>query len=160
MTEIQNDNPGLPHIPPTYPVAFLLLAIFLEFLVPIRFLAAPAVLAIQTLAGVLLVLAGLTLDIWAFRLFKAAGTNPEPFKPTTAIVVDGPYRMTRNPMYVGFLLLFTGIGLVFALEWTLILVPLLWLTLDRVVVRREEAYLTAKFGAAYTDFLARTRRWI
>lgn len=50
--------------------------------------------------------------------------------------------------------------MIFALEWALIGLPLLWLVLDRVVVRREEAYLTRKFGMAYTDFTARTRRWI
>jgi protein-S-isoprenylcysteine O-methyltransferase Ste14 len=160
MSEAENDNPGLPHIPPTYPAAFLLLAIILEFLVPLSFLAAPAFLSLQTLIGVALVAGGIALDIWAFRLFKAAGTNPEPFKPTNSIVEDGPYRMTRNPMYVGFLLIFAGLALIFALEWGVIALPLLWLTLDRVVVVREEAYLTAKFGETYTQFLARTRRWI
>ncbi len=104
MNDIERDNPGLPHLPPTYPVGFLVLAIILEFVVPIRFLAAPTLLSMQALSGAALLAAGLTLDIWAFRLFKAAGTNPEPFKPTTAIVAHGPYRFTRNPMYVGFLL--------------------------------------------------------
>lgn len=160
MSQADRDNPGLPHLPPTYPVAFLVLAIVLEFVLPIRFLAAPAFVSWQTLAGVLLLAAGLGLDIWAFRLMRAAGTNPEPFKPTTAIVAHGPYRFTRNPMYVGFILSFAGLALVFALEWGVVALPLLWLVLDRVVVRREEAYLTAKFGTAYTDFTARTRRWI
>jgi protein-S-isoprenylcysteine O-methyltransferase Ste14 len=160
MNDIERDNPGLPHLPPTYPVGFLVLAIILEFVVPIRFLAAPTLLSMQALSGAALLAAGLTLDIWAFRLFKAAGTNPEPFKPTTAIVAHGPYRFTRNPMYVGFLLSFTGIGLLFALEWTLIALPVLWFVLDRVVVQREEAYLTGKFGSAYTDYLSQTRRWL
>lgn len=160
MNDIERDNPGLPHLPPTYPVAFLVLAVILEFVLPIRFLAAPALFSLQSLAGAVLLIAGLTLDIWAFKLFKAAGTNPEPFKPTTAIVAHGPYRFTRNPMYVGFLLSFAGIGLLFALEWTLIELPALWLVLDRVVVQREEAYLTRKFGADYAAFLAKTRRWI
>lgn len=160
MSDIDRDNPGLPHLPPTYPVGFLVLAIILEFVVPLRFLAAPALFSLQTLTGGVLLVAGLSLDIWAFRLFKAAGTNPEPFKPTTAIVARGPYRFTRNPMYSGFLLSFAGIGLLFALEWTLIGLPALWFVLDRVVVRREEAYLARKFGAGYEAFLAKTRRWL
>tara|TARA_R100000365_G_scaffold10_2_gene43 strand:+ start:2463 stop:2978 length:516 start_codon:yes stop_codon:yes gene_type:complete len=160
MNDIDRDNPGLPHLPPTYPVGFLVLATVLEFVVPIRFLAPPALFSLQTLVGGMLLVAGLTLDIWAFRLFKAAGTNPEPFKPTTTIVAHGPYRFTRNPMYVGFLLSFTGIGLLFALEWTLIALPVLWFVLDRVVVRREEAYLTGKFGTDYETFLTKTRRWL
>ncbi|AEQ50833.1 methyltransferase family protein [Pelagibacterium halotolerans] len=160
MSDMDRDNPGLPHLPPTYPVGFLVLAIILEFVVPLRFLVAPAVWSPQTLVGGVLLVAGLALDIWAFRLFRAAGTNPEPFKPTTAIVANGPYRFTRNPMYVGFLLSFTGIGLLFALEWALIGLPILWFVLDRVVVRREEAYLARKFGAGYEAFLAKTRRWL
>lgn len=110
MSVADPDNPGLPHLPPTYPVAFLLAAALLDFLVPLSFLAAPAFLSLQTLLGVVLIAAGFGLDIWAFRLFRAAGTNPEPFKPSTAIVDHGPYRFTRNPMYVGFMLTYSGIG--------------------------------------------------
>ena len=61
---------------------------------------------------------------------------------------------------MGFLLSFTGIGLLFSLEWTLIALPVLWFVLDRVVVQREEAYLARKFGADYETFLATTRRWL
>jgi protein-S-isoprenylcysteine O-methyltransferase Ste14 len=63
-------------------------------------------------------------------------------------------------MYLGFLLLFLGIGLIASLDWSLPLVPLLWLALDRAIVAREEAYLAGKFGAPYDAFRARTRRWL
>lgn len=159
MLDVSQDTPGLPHLPPTYPIAFLLLAIVLEFVLPLRFLASPSVLSFQTLVGVLLT-CGFGLNIWAFQHMKAAGTNPEPFKPTTRIVESGPYRFTRNPMYLGFILALAGISLIVALEWGLIAVPFLWLVLDRVVVRREEAYLSRKFGPTYAALLERTRRWI
>lgn len=160
MAEIERDNPGLPHLPPTYPVFFLIGAVILDFLLPISFLASPALVSMQTLIGGLMVAAGFGLDLWAYRVMKAAGTHAEPFKPTMVIVSHGPFRFTRNPMYVGFLVSFTGLVLIFALEWGLIALPFLWLTLDRVVVRREEAYLSRKFGVTYTDYLARTRRWV
>lgn len=158
MTE--PDNPGLPHLPPTYSAAFLVLAVVLDFALPIAFLAQPAVFAWHTLVGLLLVGIGLGLDFWGYFTMKAAGTHAEPFKPSLTIVEHGPYRISRNPMYVGFLLAYTGLALIFSLEWALLALPVLWLTLDRVVVRREEAYLTRKFGAVYTAYLARTRRWI
>lgn len=160
MAEIERDNPGLPHLPPTYPVFFLIGAAILDFLLPISFLAAPAFVSAQTLIGAVLVAAGLGLDLWAYRVMQAAGTHAEPFKPTMTIVSHGPFRFTRNPMYVGFLLSYTGLALIFALEWGILALPVLWFTLDRVVVRREEAYLTRKFGPIYTEYLARTRRWI
>lgn len=160
MTETERDNPGLPHLPPTYPVFFLVGVVVLEFLLPIRFLAAPAPVSIQSVIGALMVAAGFGLDIWAYRVMQAAGTHAEPFKPTMTIVSHGPFRFSRNPMYVGFLLTFAGLALIFALEWGLIALPFLWFTLDRVVVRREEAYLTRKFGPTYTGYLARTRRWL
>lgn len=160
MAESERDNPGLPHLPPTYPVFFLVGAVILDFLLPVSFLAPPAPVSPQTLIGLLMVAAGFGLDIWAYRVMRAAGTHVEPFKPTMTIVSHGPFRFTRNPMYVGFLLAFTGLSLIFAIEWGLVALPFLWFTLDRVVVRREEAYLARKFGATYTDYLARTRRWI
>lgn len=160
MDEASRDNPGLPHLPPTYAFAALFLATLLEFLLPLKFLAAPFVLSFQTLSGIVLFACGLGLDLWAFRHMKAAGTNPEPFKPTTAIVREGPFRFTRNPMYLGFIVALAGVSLIFALEWGLIAVPFLWLVLDQVVVRREEAYLTRKFGPTYAALLERTRRWI
>lgn len=156
----ERDNPGLPHLPPTYPVLFLVGAIILDWLFPIAILPAPALLSLQTVVGAILVVAGLGLDFWAYRVMRAAGTHAEPFKPTTAIVSNGPFSFTRNPMYVGFLLAYTGLALIFALEWGLLGLPLLWLVLDRVVVTREEAYLIGKFGSTYTHYLAHTRRWL
>src|SRR5690554_2177831 len=125
MLESERDNPGLPHLPPTYPVAFLVCAVVLDLLIAIRFLAAPAFISLQTLIGVLLIIAGFGLDIWAYRVMKAAGTHAEPFKPTMTIVAHGPFRMTRNPMYLGFLLAYTGLSLVLALEWGILALPLL-----------------------------------
>ena len=160
MAMPERDNPGLPHLPPTYPVLFLLAAVILDFLVPLRILPAPTLASLQALVDVGFVVAGFGLDIWAYRVMRAAGTHAEPFKPTMTIVAHGPFRFTRNPMYVGFVMSFLGLSLAFALEWGFIALPFLWLTLDRVVVTREEAYLSRKFGPIYAKYLARTRRWI
>jgi len=160
MPEPERDNPGLPHLPPTYPVLFLACAIVLDWLFPVLVLPAPILISFPSLVGAALVAGGLGLDIWAYRVMQAAGTHAEPFKPTTTIVSHGPFSFTRNPMYVGFLLIYTGLSIAFALEWGLLGLPFLWLVLDRVVVTREETYLSRKFGPTYAHYLTHTRRWL
>lgn len=110
--------------------------------------------------GGALALAGVALAVWAERCFKTAGTSAMPWKPTTAIATQGPYRVTRNPMYLGLLAAQCGTGLVLREGWIVLLAGLTFAVLHVGVVLREEAYLSAKFGAEYDRFRARTRRWL
>lgn len=90
----------------------------------------------------------------------AAGTNVRPDRPTTAVVSTGPYRISRNPMYVSLCALQVGIALLIdGLMPLLFLIPLA-LTLHFGVIRREERYLEAKFGPDYIAFKSRVRRWL
>jgi protein-S-isoprenylcysteine O-methyltransferase Ste14 len=159
-SSLDQDNPHLPVLPPVLPFAALLLAVAGEWLVPLHFLQDPAAFGWQFWLGAVLFALGFLSGAAGMRAFREAGTNVEPYKPALLLVTSGPYRVTRNPMYVGFVLMLAGLSLALALEWGLILVPALWLALDRMIVVREERYLTAKFGSAYTDFQARTRRWL
>jgi protein-S-isoprenylcysteine O-methyltransferase Ste14 len=84
----------------------------------------------------------------------------DPYRPTTALVQSGPYRFSRNPIYVAFVLAEAGLGLAFGWWWALGLSPAVALALDVRVVRREEAYLDGKFGQAYQDYRGRVRRWL
>lgn len=110
--------------------------------------------------GFVLAVAGVGLAVWAERCFKAIGTAAMPWKPTTAIATAGPYRFSRNPMYLGLLAAQIGTGLVLRQGWIVALAAATFALLHAGVVRREEAYLSAKFGAAYDDYVARTRRWL
>lgn len=110
--------------------------------------------------GAALAVAGLGLAVWAERTFKAVGTNAMPWRPTTAIATAGPYRLTRNPMYVGLLAAQIGTGLALRDGWIVLLVLATFALLHTGVVLREEAYLSAKFGAEYDTYRARTRRWL
>jgi protein-S-isoprenylcysteine O-methyltransferase Ste14 len=110
--------------------------------------------------GIVLAGAGVTLALWAERCFKAIGTNAMPWKPTTAIAQAGPYRFTRNPMYLGLLAAQAGTGLVLREGWVVLLVVATFAVLHAGVVLREERYLSAKFGAEYDAYRTRTRRWI
>jgi protein-S-isoprenylcysteine O-methyltransferase Ste14 len=94
------------------------------------------------------------------RLFAAAGTNVPPTLPTTALVVDGIYRRTRNPLYLGLTLVYLGLGVAAGSLWAIgLVVPLLWV-INVGVVKREERYLERTFGDAYRAYKARVRRWI
>jgi protein-S-isoprenylcysteine O-methyltransferase Ste14 len=107
-----------------------------------------------------LCLAGFAIAVFALVAFRRAGTRPEPWKPTTALVTSGPYRFTRNPMYLGFTLLYLALALWFGGYWTLMLLPPILLVMIHGVIRREEAYLSRLFGTEYDDYRERVRRWL
>jgi protein-S-isoprenylcysteine O-methyltransferase Ste14 len=94
------------------------------------------------------------------RAFGRAGTPVDPYTPSEAIVTDGPYRLTRNPGYLGMALMYAGIAIVSNAPWALVPLPAAIAVIDRGVIAREERYLERKFGARYTDYKRRVRRWI
>jgi protein-S-isoprenylcysteine O-methyltransferase Ste14 len=100
------------------------------------------------------------IGIPALAAFRHAHTSPFPFKPSTALVTSGPYRFTRNPMYVGFTLLYIGVSLVFNAAWPLFFLPVVLAVTHVGVVLREERYLTAVFGEPYREYCRRVRRWL
>lgn len=159
-TDLQTDNAGLAIPPPAMLGIALVAAVVLEFLIPMHWLPEPGLTSVFSWLGVVVTAAAVALGGWALRLFRAERTHPEPWKPTKTIVTSGPFRFTRNPMYLGMTGVLLGLSVMFALEWGIVLTPILLLAFDRMVVVREEAYLTRKFGATYQDLLARTRRWL
>jgi protein-S-isoprenylcysteine O-methyltransferase Ste14 len=110
-------------------------------------------------AGVLIAVA-VVFAAGALGLFWRAGTSPEPWHPTTAIVTNGVYRITRNPMYVGMTLIYIGAALAVDSLLALALLPPTLVVVHYGVIRREERYLAAKFGDDYRRYLAQVRRWI
>jgi protein-S-isoprenylcysteine O-methyltransferase Ste14 len=152
-------GPQLPLPPPVLLLTALVAAIILDW-APLRFLAPPVGLNLQVIVGALLVAGSLWLVMGAVQTFRREGTNVIPTRPALKIVTDGPYRFTRNPMYLGMVLFLLGISLIFSLEWGVILTPVLWIAFDRLIVAREEVYLTGKFGADYQALRDKTRRWL
>ena len=148
------DAPDILAFPPAVTLGAVVAAVALDWLWP---LGSPPRLV--WLGGLLIVMAFGVAGA-GVRAFKAAKTNVDPRKPALILVETGPYQFSRNPMYLGMVVLQIGVALAFAVEWALIGAVVVWAVLHWGVVLREEAYLSAKFGAPYEAYLQRTRRWL
>lgn len=152
----ETDNAGVIMPPPLIYLGFIVLGGVLYIVVPLRLgLGWPG-------RGVGIVLIGLAagLAFWAIRAFRRAKTNVVPHKPATAIITDGPFRWTRNPLYIGLSLIHAGIALIASSGWILIMLLPALLVTRYGVIAREERYLDAKFGDVYRAYKASVRRWI
>ena len=142
-------------LPPAWFLLSLITAAALHWLVPgPRLLASP-----YTLVGVLFIVGGLVLIIAPARAFDGAKTAINPFGQPTVFLVEGWYRLTRNPMYLGMVLAYAGIAILCNSLVTLLLLAPLFVWITREVIEREEAYLATKFGAPYLAYKTETRRW-
>ena len=152
----QSDSPQAITLPPFIYIGGLVAGLFLHWLAPLPFL--PERLAWPI--GTALIAMSLMLIITAMRALREAKTNVDVRKPTTRIVVGGPYRFSRNPIYLAMTLFSVGVAAFFNELWILfMLVPML-LVLHFGVIVREEAYLTKKFGEEYIRYQANVRRWL
>ncbi|HTM51975.1 MAG TPA: isoprenylcysteine carboxylmethyltransferase family protein [Bryobacteraceae bacterium] len=111
------------------------------------------------LAGYVLLAIALALIVWTAILMSQAGTTPNPTRPTTALLVRGPFHFTRNPMYLAWELIVVGVGLAANAPWVIVMAVPAALVTRRLVIDKEERYLETKFGAAYRDYKTRVRRW-
>lgn len=100
------------------------------------------------------------LDPGAMREFRRAGTEVTPSRASTTVVTTGPYRWTRNPMYLGMAVLHAALAVAFGVLWALLTLVVVMVVLDRLVVAREERYLRSAFGQQYADYQQRVRRWL
>ena len=114
---------------------------------------------VALIAGIVTGLAGFALVLSALAIFKKTGQEPEPWKPSPELIGRGPYRFSRNPMYVGMLLLQCAVGLGVNNAWIVLLAPLALLAVHFTAVLPEERYLSGKFGADYLKYVARTSRY-
>jgi protein-S-isoprenylcysteine O-methyltransferase Ste14 len=152
-----SDNPGVIAFPPLIWLVGAVISALVHFFVielPItRY-------DICLICGIALVILAPTLALSALVTMKAAGTNVDPAKPALTIVRGGPFRFTRNPMYLALCLLQVALGF-FLNDWiTLLFVVPLALILHYGVILREERYLTAKFGEPYLELKRDVRRWL
>jgi protein-S-isoprenylcysteine O-methyltransferase Ste14 len=96
----------------------------------------------------------------AFFCFFRARTTVRPDRAASSLVTSGPYRFTRNPMYLSLTLLYAGVATFYQSVWAWLLLPAVLAYLDRRVIRREEIFLERRFGPDYARYCAKVRRWI
>lgn len=156
--EAERDNAGVIAFPPLIWLMGAIISTLLRFFV----IHLPIVTSYRVclVCGIALVIIAPALALSALFTMLAGGTNIDPAKPALTIVRGGPFRFTRNPMYLALCLLQIALGF-FLNDWiTLLFVIPLFFTLHYGVVLREERYLTAKFGQPYLQFKGEVRRWL
>lgn len=130
----------------------------------LRYLAAPPPLpgprVAQIVVGALVGVAGFVLGGSAFGLFKRHGEDPTPWKPTNELVFAGPYRISRNPMYVGMVLMQIGVGVALDNLFVVLLAAAFLVLVHYTSVLPEEAYLDEKFGEPYRRYRKQVRRYL
>jgi protein-S-isoprenylcysteine O-methyltransferase Ste14 len=137
--------------------AALVAGLGLDWFYPLKFV--PSAVPNAFIGGIAFA-AGLGLTTWAIMTIRRGGTAVETVKPTTAIVANGPYRWTRNPIYLGMMLGLIGFAIGFDTLWLLVALVAFYLVIRYGVIAREEAYLERKFGGTYLDYKSRVRRWL
>jgi protein-S-isoprenylcysteine O-methyltransferase Ste14 len=150
---------GVRAFPPLVAAIGNLIALALTFLYPVPIVSGkgtPALLVV----GIAFVLVFLGLAISANVTFRRVGTPANPYQPTTALASGGPYRFSRNPMYLGLVLMTVGLGLVLDSMWFLLVAVAVMLALRNLVIVHEERYLEGKFGDEYREYSKRVRRWL
>ena len=142
--------------PPIIALLFIVIAYFLGRFAPLPFVAPP----VLRNTGLLLTFVGFLLGIGAFVEFRKARTTLDPHGSVKQLVTSGIYRFTRNPIYLGFLLMVIGLPLNSGLYWGVVMAPFYVLTMNRFVIEREETYLGKKFKDIFTSYKSRVRRWL
>lgn len=154
----EQDHPNISPMvhPPIVALMFIVIAYFLGRFIPLPFVAPMFLRNI----GLTLTFVGFLLGIGAFIEFRKERTTLDPHGTAKQLVTSGIYRFTRNPIYLGFLLMVIGLPLHSGVYWGIIMAPFYMMTMTRLVIDREEVYLERKFGKTYASYKSRVRRWL
>ncbi|QPH54693.1 methyltransferase family protein [Pontivivens ytuae] len=147
---------GFPDLPPIWFAGFAAGAWGLSRTLPLIRFDNP----VTDLIGALMILGGIGLALWSLYWFRRRRTTFEPHHTPTALIVEGPFRLSRNPIYVGLVAILAGYALRLGTLTPLLLVPVFWWVLHRRFALPEEAGLRAAFGAEAEAYIAATRRWL
>lgn len=145
--------------PDAFAATAIALALLLEWVVPLRVLPVAHPLSVLSWVGVGIAVAGFVLEAAAARELARANTTTRAGEVAAVLVTTGPFERSRNPFYVGLLLVLAGVVVAFSLDWGMVTVPLVWLALDRIVVPGEETMLRERF-AGFEAYARRVRRWV
>lgn len=158
MMEGKKDHPGVYIPPPLFYVATFLVALLIQKVVPLNkdFFYTSA----SKIIGSIIILIALFFNFPALRQFFKTKNTLVTVKPANSLQTKGIYSVSRNPMYISLLLLYTGLSFIIGNWWNLLLLPVLFLIVQEYVIKREEKYLDRRFGQQYYDYKAKVRRWL
>jgi protein-S-isoprenylcysteine O-methyltransferase Ste14 len=143
-------------LPPTYLMISIFVMVLLNILLPwTRIIPAP-----WNLMGATLLILGILINVITDNAFRLAGTTVKPFEKSTLLVTSGLYRFTRNPMYLGFVSVLTGLAILLGSVTPFLIIPLFIILIDRRFITAEERMLAARFGGTWQEYETRTRRWV
>jgi len=153
MTAIDAGSPGVKVPPPLLYAGAFAIGMLLQKYAPLRRRQA-------RLAGAGLAAGGVALVLWTRLLFLQRGTTILPTRPVSLLVKDGPFRISRNPIYVGLTAIYVGTSLLRRAVWPLMLLPGVVIIMQDAVIDREESYLERRFGEDYLTYKSSVRRWL
>jgi len=142
--------------PPMYLLIAILFMVMLAFLFPVLQMIPP----VWNLLGLLPIAVGIIINLVADRFFQQAQTTVNPFEPSSVLAVGSVYSISRNPMYLGFVLILAGIAILLRALSPWLVVIVFAVLIQRVFIRLEEGMLAEQFGAAWDSYCKNTRRWI
>jgi protein-S-isoprenylcysteine O-methyltransferase Ste14 len=154
----KSDHPGVYFPPPFIYVAAFLLSIFMQKKLPFSNSLLESNFAVAL--GVLFAITGLNLILPAVIKFSKTKNTLIPNKSANSLQTAGIYSISRNPMYLGLLVLYIGIGCFKGNVWSFILIPMVILLVTKFVIRNEEEYLSRAFGIDYIEYQKKVKRWI
>ena len=143
-------------MPPTWLLVAMIAMLALHFLLPLAWVIPP----FWNLTGLILVASGLMLNLSADKAFHTAHTTVKPFEESSSLVTNGVFRISRNPMYLGFVLILTGVAILLRTLSPYLMIIAFVIILDKTYVRVEERMLTEKFGSSWKRYQSVTRRWL
>jgi protein-S-isoprenylcysteine O-methyltransferase Ste14 len=159
LSERRPSGPDVRYPPPLLFVLSFAVGSLLHHAWPLP-LVAPAARGTTGIVGWFLVAVGTTLALSGVLTFRRVGTALRPDRPAARLVTHGPFRISRNPMYLGLSVVYAGVILLMNSWWLVLFLPLVLALLHVTVIRREETYLAATFGSQYRDYCRRVRRWL
>ena len=156
----ERDHAAVRFPPPLVPVLTILIGYGIEKVFPL--IAASTVSSAVRIGvgGSIVAISVAWLGVWPIVLFRRSGQDPKPWTATPGLLIEGPYKFTRNPMYLMMVLVCQGVGVILASAWVLLVSWLCGWVIYLTAIRHEEAYLEHKFGDSYRRYKKQVRRWV
>ena len=143
-------------LPPTYLLVSIVIMLALHFLLPVpKIIPTP-----WNVLGIVPLACGIALNLAADKAFHEVGTTVKPFEESTALLTSGVFRISRNPMYLGYELILIGIAIMLRSLTPYVVIPVFVVLMNRVFIRVEEQMLEEKFGPVWAEYGQKVRRWI